>query len=242
MSVHESLRISFDPKNIARLMPFKAAADIRYYLCGIQIERAPQELGGVFLAACDGHTLALIHDKSGSIEGADSAIVRIESGCVAAAKAAGKKKQALMKHRLLVRGRRVLVAPGFEWEEAGQELYVQPGHAVIEGKYPDWRKVVPDFDKLKRGALSAEEVNPSYLARLSQLTDGARHGGAVSLWQEEPGKPLICQIRSIPEMVVIIMPMRGEQNESSQRAMFPRFTVKQPVVAAAVESAETAEA
>ena len=44
------VRASFNPKHLARLMPFKATNDIRYYMNGVCIERAER---GVYLIATD---------------------------------------------------------------------------------------------------------------------------------------------------------------------------------------------
>lgn len=220
--MNESLRINVDPKQITRLMPFKATVDIRYYICGIHVERAPQDVGGVYVMATDGHCLAVIHDKTGSIEGADSAIINISPAAAQACKTAVKKKQMVMSHRLLVRGARLFVAPGFDSEGQANEHFVQPGKCLIEGKFPDWRKIMPDFAKLKRGALTGDCINPRYVGRLGQIDAGNRFGGMATFWQEDPTKVVVCQVTGVPEMLVLIMPARGDSADL-QKSLIPYF-------------------
>lgn len=202
----ESIRASVDPAHMQRLIPFMAVNDIRYYLNGILIEKA--EGGGVYLVACDGHTMCVIHDATGTIEGADSAIFRVGPGLASAAKTATKKMHKNLKYRLLVKGHRVLIACDFD-AEGDAELFVQAGRSLIEGKFPDWRKVMPEFSKLKRGCCGADDMNALYLARLMKVSDNKRFQG-VSLWQESENKPVVARMQKVPEMIVILMPMRSD--------------------------------
>jgi hypothetical protein len=219
-SPFENLRINFDPKYLEPLCRFKAVHDIRYYLNGIYVERAPLELGGVYLVATDGHTMAVIHDKSGSIAGADSAIISITPQAVSAAKASQSRKHVLLKHRVLVQGTRLLIAPDFD---CAAELYIQPGRCNIEGKFPNWRGVIPDFSKLKEAQITTNCVNANYLARLAGLTND-KYGSGITLWQDDPQKAIVCQISGLEEMVVFVMPMKLN-TAGFQRGMFPYLSV-----------------
>lgn len=207
MSNFEAIRASFDPKHLRCLMPFMAVHDIRYYLNGICVEKA--ESGGVYLIGCDGRTMCVIHDATGTIEGADNLIFRVGPGLASAAKMAAKKMHKNLKYRMLVQGHRVKIACDFG-SEGDAEIFVQAGRSLIEGKFPDWRKVVPSFDKLKRGAFGgADDVNAIFLARLANLSDDKRFNG-ISLWQEGEHKPVVVRVQRMPEMIVILMPMRGD--------------------------------
>lgn len=202
------LRINFTPKYLPILDLFKAKSDIRYYLCGVYVEKAPQ--GGVYLVATDGHTMAVIYDEKGLIEGADSAIVSIDPGMVAAAKKA-KSKAAKLPYCVTVRGTRAMVGVP---DSDGLELFIQPGKCVIDAKYPKWRTVLPDFAKLKPGALAEDGVNAQYMARFSRVSDGDRFQG-MNLWQEAVNKPVIVQMQGLPEAVFVVMPMRCEGNKGA---------------------------
>lgn len=198
------IRVSIDPAHLARLVPFIAVHDIRYYLNGVCVEKA--EKGGIYLIATDGHTMAVVYDASGTIEGADSIIFRINAGLAPAAKAAASKLHRGIKYRLLVQGQRVKVACDFG-SEGDAEYFVQAGRSLIEGKFPNWRKVVPDFEKLKPGF--GDAMNAHYLARLSKLATDKRFSG-ITLWQASPEKAIVARVPRVPEMIVVFMPMRGE--------------------------------
>jgi hypothetical protein len=196
------LKIDFSPKYLPVLDLFKAKHDIRYYLCGIYVEKAPQ--GGVYLVGCDGHTMAVIYDGDGSIEGADNAIVTIEPGMVSAAKKAMTKSARGMSYKVTVRGTRARVAvPDTE----DLELFIQPGKCLLEGEYPKWRKVVPDFEKLVPGAFSEYSFNANYMARMAKVVE-PRFAG-VSLWhQPGEGRAVVLQVQRLPEAFFLLMPMR----------------------------------
>lgn len=198
------LRIDFDPQYLAVLEVFKAQRDIRYYICGVYVEKAPQ--GGVYLVATDGHTMAVIYDKSGSIDGADNAIITVDPGMISAAKKGATKKSGNLNYRVVVRGTRAMVAVP---DADGLELFIQPGKCLIEGKYPAWRKALPDFEKLKRGAFTGNSVNAIYLARFAKVAADKRYCG-ITLWQEAVNKPVIVQVERLPEALFVVLPLRSK--------------------------------
>lgn len=214
MSDINDIKINVDPKHIPRLMPFKAVVDIRYYLQGIYVEKAPQ--GGVYLVATDGHSMAVIYDSTGKIEGADSAIVHVTTALGAACKTVERRGNRDVPYRFLVERQRARVAAeGSEFVE----LHVQAGRAFIEGKFPIWRKVVPDLKALKQGALSGGVgINPTYLGRFAKLSASKRFPG-IALWQEKPNGPVVVQLQDVPEMIGLVMPIR----EMGNPAHFDKF-------------------
>lgn len=217
----EEIRASINPAQLQRLMPFKATIDIRYYLNGICIEKA--EKGGVYLIASDGHTMCVIHDATGSLDGAQSIIFRVTPGLASAAKLAGNKMHKTLPYRLLVKGHRVKIACDFE-SEGDSELFVQAGRSLIEGKFPDWRKVVPDLTSLKPGF--GDSMNALYLARMAKVTTDRRFQG-VSLWQAGPGKAVVARLPQVPEMIVVMMPLRdGSSDAGTAFKGFPVETIK----------------
>ncbi|MDQ0035903.1 hypothetical protein J2W30_003676 [Variovorax boronicumulans] len=227
------IRARFEARHVARLSPFMARNDIRYYLCGLCIEKAEQ--GCVYLITTDGHSMAVVYDATGTIEGTDRVVIAMSNELIAAAKRA--KTIAGLAPQVLLTGKRVRIALDFECNGTG-ENFVQAGDSLVEGKFPNWRSVTPDFDKLKRGAFSGNEgVNAVYLARCAKLVDSKRFCG-LSFWQAEPRKAVIIQIDAVPEMFVIIMPMMGDSDEL-QRNKFKHFIhlSKAPAEEALAESA-----
>ncbi len=188
------------------LARFASKQDIRYYLNGFHIEAA--EIGGVYLVATNGHVMLAIHDASGCIHDRDYSVasIGITPALVAAAKSAAR---APGDHHVILDGKRLSVSPGYGFEHAPGELFVQGGDPLITGKYPDWRKTIPDFSRLKPGALvDGQDVNLDYLSKFN--LGGGRYGSTISLWRsEEDGKAIIVQCIGTPEAVGILMPVRG---------------------------------
>lgn len=217
-NANDHIKVNFTPEHLVRLMPFKAVHDIRYYLNGIYVEKA--ERGGVYLVATDGHTMAVVHDATGSIEGAGNCIFSVEPGLATAAKATAKRGNVLVPYRVCIENNRVKVAcPGTDLE-----LFIQPGKCIVEGKFPDWKNILPkDFSLLKDG-LSSPLINAVYLARFAKIVS-ARFSG-IRFWQESPEKVLIVQMPQTPEMIALIMPMR----DGGGPGKFESFTFVKPAV------------
>lgn len=212
---YQDLRVSFDPEHLARIFPFVAVGDIRYYLNGIHVARAPE---GVFLVATNGHAIAVIHDRAGSINGAENVTVRVTRQLLAAAGAAQRKSNRSFGYRVLVKGQRLMLAVDTGSDVSDLELYVQPGKCVVEGKFPQWHKVLPDWPKLQRGALAGPHaVNPRYLAYFERIAH-EKHPG-ILFWHEPGDGRVIVQLEAVPEMVAVIMPMRGSPDEAMRDAL-----------------------
>ena len=96
-------------------------------------------------------------------------------------------------------------------------MFVQAGKPWIDGNYPNWRKILPDFTKLQRGF--ADGVNAENFARFSKM-DG--HYKYISIWQEHKAGPIIVQHHEIPEMLSIVMPIRDDGPGLAVFDKFPR--------------------
>lgn len=196
---------------------FMAHNNIRYYLNGTHMEPAPADIGGVVLAATDGHALALWHDKDGHVD--RPVIVSPAKPLLAAC----RKATAYLE---CVDGR--LAAVQYDPRKAGigEELYLQPlpynppSHRMaweIEGKYPDFLRVIGDVREYKPG--TPDCINVDLLARMYAAKQAGRNQrgkfsrafeGAV-LKQRSPGGGILVQMPYTPEALIVIMPMRGEE-------------------------------
>lgn len=201
------MKFKFKAKYLPMLARFAAKQDIRYYMNGFCIEAA--EIGGVYLVATNGHAMLVIHDADGCIDDRDPSVaaIRVTPGLVSAAKSC---RRSYCEQNVVLNGKRLSIAPGFGLEHAEVEVFVQGGNPLICGKYPDWRKVIPDFSRLKPGALEdGKDIDLRYLAKFD-LAD-VREGNTVSLWRSEgDGMAVIVQCIGVPEAVGIVMPVRGE--------------------------------
>lgn len=228
-----NLRIKTNPINIVRAALFMANQDIRYCLNGLQFE--PASAGGIYIVGTNGHAMTVIHDSQGVYVGDQpGTILRVSKQLIAACRTANRHSN--LQQHFLVDGRRISIAPDFDQEHYSDlELFVQPGNPVIEGKFPDWRAVLPDFQNLKRGAFGGPfGVSPFYLARFKDL---AIKNNGLTFWQEAEGRPAVVQMSAIPEMLSIIMPMSGDSEEKA-RKHFQSFPQKaKPAVKEQTEEA-----
>lgn len=209
---YSALRVNIDPRKLASVATFRATNDIRHCLGGVLIEKAPQ--GGVYLVASNGHTIAIVYAPDGLLEGFDSVILRTSRELLAACKKSWK-----FNPRLMVNGARLFMADGnfgFDAEATDREFFVQPGPSVIEGKFPDWARVMPDFPKLTQTI--RHPVASKYLARVEQALS-VHHSkasfAATRLWQEPDSGVVAIQCDPDPYLLILVMPLRTSDREGA---------------------------
>lgn len=199
------MRFKFKAKYLPMLARVAAKQDIRYYLCGVHVEAA--ETGGVYLVATNGHAMLVIHDADGTISDVDPAVasIRVTPATIAAAKVASRMD---VEQHVLLSGKRLSVAMDFESEHTSMEVHVQGGDPLVIGKYPDFRKVLPDFSKLQPGCLvDGCDISLSYLSMFN--LGGDRYAGSrISVWHtpDDKGRGVVVQALGVPEAVGVIMP------------------------------------
>lgn len=209
------MRFKFQAHYLPILARFAAKQDIRYYMNGIRVERANQ---GLYLVATDGSSMVVIHDVQGVMVGDQHpGAIRITSGLVAAAKA-----KTSLPQFVVLDGHRLSVAPDFDMNHSELEMFVQAGKPLVDGLFPDWRRVAPDFSKLLPGSLTdGGGVNANYLARFAGL-DKKFHG--IALWRSpEDGKALIVQVAALQELLGIVMPMRIDAPSARHKMLTDHF-------------------
>ncbi len=205
--------IRFQAKYLRPLSQFKAKLDIRWYLNAILAEPHPQ--GGAMLVATNGHMLMAIHDAQAVCS--QSVLFDPDNGAISAA---GKRIRLGTRWvdvnpytgRLVVR-ERMQTKGG----PAEREIYAQAGSAILPSaeKFPIWRKVIPDFSKLKHGPMDVIQGN--YLRKIMDAHPlDSRGGRAVNLWQADEHGPVIVQFSGASEMIAVLMPMRDEMPAPAQ--------------------------
>ena len=216
----KTMRVSVDHDLVRRVALFVARQDIRYYLEGICIERAPQ--GGAYIVGTDGNTMGVAYDSGATMEGDfDRIIVRLAGTATSVRKRKGQSRPL----RLLVDGLSVFVAPDFSSRHTDEEVFVQPGLPFIRGDFPDWRRVVPEFDKLKPG--SAATVNSVFLARINNAAAIAENrlfrGRAVRFWSVDPKSVIAVQYERCKDFMALVMPMRDDRSDDEARKAMSAF-------------------
>lgn len=232
MNTETKIRARVSAREFLRVSHFKADHDIRYYLCGVTIERAAS--GGVYVLATDGSTAGISHDPDGMIEGADSVIVPATKQLLAACKMKPKGFKD-SEAQVVLNGKRLSVAAGFDCESDKGELHVHAGPGIIEAKPIDWRRVLPDFGALKPGVFS--RFNEGLLSRFA-LADvgGFRRIKMARVWQKDEHSVIAVQLVHVPQFLGLLMPQRDgvpEDWNMMERYVAEREAVKPKTTAPA---------
>jgi hypothetical protein len=188
-----------------------AVSDIRYYLQGVMIESRPE--GGAFLVATNGSHLIAIIDPDG--ECSEPTIISPNKATLAACPKASPHGRGIEEVRTIeVEGAAALAVT----DSNGVLKHIQPREVIIEGgKFPEWRRVLPQFERLKPG--SPQCVNP--VLRNAPLA-AIGHGRFISVetFQAEGDSyaPLVQRLCGMNNVVHVVMPFRGEADMAPWRA------------------------
>ena len=200
-SIHPHLCREFNDisaDHVRLIQRFVSKEETRYYLCGVYMEAAPQ--GGALLVATDGHRLGIFHDPDGHIEWPMIYSFAPE----------------LLKMTKAPRGepaRRIRIRPDRAaeiraWPEADNQVVGAFPHSdnngEIDGTFPDWRRVVPDFPENHAPAW----FNPLYLEAF-KLDATRSAAGCITIRSESESAPAVVLNDRHPDFVGIQMPMRG---------------------------------
>jgi hypothetical protein len=211
--------IKITAKYIPMLAEFMAKQDIRWYLNALQVEPHPD--GGLLLIATDGHTMAIVHDKEGTTNG--EWLCELPTKIIRACAKRGSKNDIFSKPKHLHFVGNVAHVMSMEGDpnEIGLMHLETAFCKVVEGQYPNWRKVVPkEVDQCGKTT-----VNSEYLARLNRVSkiDNSLWSGGVSLFQQGSSGVILARPSMVPEMLVLIMPMRDEQIPSAIPEWLPQI-------------------
>ena len=213
--LYPGLRVKFSAQALLNVAPFMADHDIRYYLNGIMV--CPRAEGGVFVVGCDGHVMGIMADPTAHVEGLPEGgvIIRVSRGLLSAA----AKRKSIMGTpcSVVLTERRLSIAWDFDVEATDFETHVQAGNLFIEGKFPDWRKVLPDFTQLQRAV--SDDFNGHLLAKFALPKSGDGRGfSSMRLWQREKNASIVVQRTDVPEFIGVLMPMRDYDDIDKSRA------------------------
>lgn len=190
---HDKLRVS--AKLVALVTPFMAKADIRYYLNGINVR--PHPAGGAVICATNGHMLAAVHDPDGVCE--HEVTLSISPGTVAALKARGNGGRVLA-----LRYGRVAVLEGDD------EVALQPGDPIVDGKFPQYQNLIPPAERLKPGLVG--QFNTAYIAVLDAVAKiaapkvGPLRAVRFFTLDGNPRSSAVARLIGEPNFVAVMMP------------------------------------
>jgi hypothetical protein len=185
-----------------RVKPFVSDEDSRYYLQGVCIEPAQE---GATCASTDGHRLGVYYDKEGYSTG--KAIVRLPPEIKMPA-----KKKGLFASPWLVgvrtgagKGYVAVVEPAGKGEddtaqnaiERVEDCIIRIGNALIDGSFPDWRRVIPK--PTERDTVRA--FNGEYVKAF---------GKHMTLRGADAASAHLIEISGEPNFLGVLMPMRAD--------------------------------
>jgi hypothetical protein len=191
--------------DFAKVAPFRDIDNVRHYLGGVYIEPVAE---GCMLVATNGHVIAALHSRGSQ---ADQA--RILSVSTDLADAARNKLGSLSVADADARA--VISEPA---DGKPVEHYIQPGAAFIDGKFPNWRKVIPSPTSLRPNLMA--HIATRYLLLACSAVANTRDDGRytyLSFWcaSEKPEvSATVVRYSNCPELIVAVMPVRAGAGEA----------------------------
>ena len=186
-------RVTVNAYLLAAAQRFAAVDDVRFYLNGVLVEPAPDG-DGVLLVATDGHRLAVLRDRTGSTDGLAVILPRVKRPALRR----GAKRPEVS----------VTYADGrASWSDG----ITVDGAAFIDGRFPDWRAILPRAEQLQSATATTVALNTDYLADLGAICDGygaSYHGARINV--QDATRAAVCTFGGGIEAVVVVMPLRLE--------------------------------
>ena len=172
---------------------FQSTEETRHYLNGVFVELCPA--GGVIGVATDGHTMLCIYDADGRIS--EPAIIKVPEFFLTMLRK--KPDETVTSEDTL--------EPGAEPTLCSDIMSVRC--EIIDGSFPDWRKVVPSVSEaIETGAFQTKLLN-----RFEAVSKWAGNGlGAMRLYAASASEPTLVKFRT-PLSFGIIMPVRVDADE-----------------------------
>ena len=133
-----------------RVAMAKSSEATRYYLNGVCIARCAK--GGAELIATDGNVMLCARDETGEADSAPVIVAADKPALAAMRKAAMVSAKTMKDAYVVITGDKLIVTDNF-----GTALYIQPTTCIIDGSFPDWRRVVPqDVSQRSHGTFDAK--------------------------------------------------------------------------------------
>lgn len=211
--------------------------ETRYYLNGVHIEPHPEK--GAILVSTDGHRMIVAHDEKAVCD--EIAIVKLPRFVLAQCRA---PKMFETKRLLEVDGTFpgsatiVDIMPGIKAKDEPKRSPVVTSHRVIiDGKFPDWRRVVPK-DFITGTSVQPTAFNPKYLREwgalgleLAKISGG---NGTLQIGLSDSSSPTVIRYGGAPHVFAVQMPMRWDR----LGGFLPAFMDAQPAAKAELQAAE----
>lgn len=178
----------------ALIQPFISKEETRYYLNGFFVQKHPRE--GVFFLAAGDHLLGVFHDETGECK--VPGIVKLSKTTIAACEDddEGKLTLALDGDTATVYDCR---EPDTRKVVAAQES------VVIDGTFPDWRRVIP----LMPNQFGPATFNFEFVKRFQKIRPSHSKTAQIRVVSRDAADPAIV-FTGRRDFLGVIMPMRGD--------------------------------
>lgn len=220
-------KITINAKALLATFPCVSTESTRYYLNGVSIERS--EHGGIVAVSTNGHTMSVYHDPNGSMgDLEDKLILNLNK-----THAKLLKQDKAWKDLDLILSIDTYAKTISNISRDDHEPRMMCGFdGVIDGTFPDWKRVVPDLSKGFAGNC-LDCFNADYLKSFADL--GKVFGGkAMDLAINEHGRPSLVRFANVENWFGVLMPMRDGTGSHNPR--LPKFM--QPVFVEQLAAAE----
>lgn len=188
--------------------------DNRHTLEGVCIE--PHPVKGVLLIATDGHTMGVIHDETGHCDpDAKGTIIAATKDVVKACKADREAANMTDVVRSVTLAKAGLVV-GEVYEDAilpQFSQFVKVTGAVIDGTFPEWRRVVP---REAEGGFAT--YDPDLLAGFKFPKFWGFQTQGMTVFTNGESGPALVRVAGLPEFAGVIMPMKGDNDPAKREA------------------------
>lgn len=216
----EPLSIRVSPDLVVCAAAFMSVDETRYYLNGIYFEPSPK--GGVIVVATDGHTMIVLHDPDG--EANRPAIVAVQPSFVSKVRSE-KRKRRTQNEPAVIEIKSLEDTPWLNTIEVLPHPLNRHDHIIyhvaeIDGKYPDWRRVVPKKPQRKSDGKTDQvpSVASRYIERAGKALKtlgverdgGNTYSGVMFHPGDTPSDPVVLTSRVIAPGFVVLMPMRDD--------------------------------
>ncbi|WP_339862316.1 hypothetical protein [Paremcibacter congregatus] len=162
---------------------FSSTDPTRYNLHGVNIEPHPD--GGALMVASDGHRLGIFYDRIGEAE--RSINLRLDKPTKSFLKKA--TTAVLQDDRLVLK-------------DVTGEIFIQPGDFEIDGRFPNWRGILPK----PAPACPVFSLNLELLPAFAEVAK--KMGPAMSIHASPEGGPIQFRVRDA-DFLGLWMPMQG---------------------------------
>ncbi len=213
-----------NPRYFAAIAKFASNRDVRYYLNGVCI--TPHHEKGVVVVATNGHVLGAIHDPDGYVD-CEIIVPMPPKAILSACLKQDKRNHPGAAHlwigtdRILVSSEKNVAVPP---EAFGDDVLAQAASKLIDGKFPDWRRIIPKPDEKSDGitpVVGTKVLQP--FVEAAQILGSKTYGGRMRMEQRGSASSIIVRMDS-DLFVGIAMPMRDDARPEG----LPSFCTERP--------------